>query len=61
MRALHVWQQKRLDELTKENLTDKERHVLEIGQGNQSFHYYGNSSCLGQIGEALANALLKIK
>lgn len=57
---LHVWQRTRLAELMKQNLTDKERHILKIGQGNQSYHYYGNSSCLGQIGAAFANALLKM-
>ena len=45
----------------KQALTEKEQHLLKIGKSNAGFHYLGSLKCYSQVGEALANAIMKME
>jgi hypothetical protein len=49
-----------LDKLRAEQLTERERKILEIGVSNFEFHYLGSAKILGGIGQGFAEANLKL-
>ena len=53
-------QQQRFQELCTQMLSPRERQVLEVGVSNFEFHYLGSAKILGQIGQAFAEATVKL-
>jgi hypothetical protein len=41
--------------------TAEERHLMEIGRSNGSYHYLGSAKTYSQIGEAFAKALIDLE
>jgi hypothetical protein len=52
---------KALEEYTQEILTPKELEILRAGRSNPRFHYLGSAKIFGQIGQAFAEAMLKME
>ncbi len=46
-----------LDKLRAEQLTERERNILEVGVSNFEFHYLGSAKILGGIGKGFAEAM----
>lgn len=49
------------EKLRAEQLTDRERKVLETGISNAEFHYLGSAKILGGIGKAFAEAAAQLQ
>jgi hypothetical protein len=50
-----------LAKLRLEELTERERLVLEKGVSNQEYHYLGSAKILGGVGKGLAEAMADLK
>ncbi len=50
-----------LEKLRQQELTERERQVLEKGISNLEFHYLGSAKILGGIGKGMAEAMAKLK
>lgn len=46
-----------LDQLRAEQLTERERKILDVGVSNFEFHYLGSAKILGGIGKGFAEAM----
>ena len=49
-----------LDKLRAEQLTERERKILEVGISNFEFHYLGCAKILGGIGKGFAEAAVEM-
>ena len=49
------------EKLRAENLTERERKVLDAGISNFEFHYLGSAKILGGIGKGLAEAMADLR
>jgi alpha-galactosidase len=49
------------EKLRLENLTERERTILEKGISNFAFHYLGSAKILGGIGKGLAEAMIELQ
>lgn len=49
------------EKLRAENLTERERKVIDTGISNFEFHYLGSAKILGGIGKGLAEAMADLK
>ena len=49
------------DKMRAENLTERERLILEKGVSNAEYHYLGCAKILGGIGKGLAEAMAELK
>ncbi|MCE9611137.1 MAG: sialate O-acetylesterase [Chthoniobacter sp.] len=50
-----------LEKMRTEDLTERERLVLEKGISNLEFHYLGSAKILGGVGKGLAEAMAELK
>ena len=50
-----------LEKMRAEELTQRERLVLEKGISNAEFHYLGSAKILGGVGKGLAEAMAELK
>ncbi len=53
--------QAKQDELKKEEFSERERKVLEVGISNFAFHYLGSGKVMAEIGKGFAEAFQEIR
>lgn len=49
------------EKLRAENLTERERKIIDVGISNFEFHYLGSAKILGGIGKGLAETMADLK
>ncbi|MBM4001171.1 MAG: sialate O-acetylesterase [Planctomycetes bacterium] len=49
------------EKLRGEELTDRERKILDVAISNQAYHYLGSAKILGRIGMAFAEAIVELE
>ena len=49
------------EKMVKEELTERERQVIDKGISNAEFHYLGSAKILGGIGKGLAETMADLK
>lgn len=50
-----------LDKLSSENLTARERQIVDTGISNLEYHYLGSAKILGGIGKGMAESMAELK